>query len=126
MRASRLLVVLLLATGADAKPHPKGSAFEITYAETNRAYFRNRLPKHPRFIVQELGRKRGFEIVAETIVEKRKVTIYLSPRFGEHNLAQMMIHEQCHVATWDEPDEHGARWKACMESRGLTASEVGE
>jgi len=99
------------------------SDLETIYAQSNRTYFANRLPKHPRLIVQELGLKPGArEILALTIVEKRKVTIYISPRCLQHDLRSTMIHEQCHVSTWEESEEHGARWKACMESRGLHAT----
>jgi hypothetical protein len=28
----------------------------------------------------------------------------------------ILLHEQCHIKTWDEFDRHGKQWKACMNS----------
>jgi hypothetical protein len=97
------------------------SNLDILYADTNKTYFGNRLPKHPRIV--QLGRKvDNVDLYALTVIEEHKghmkVTIYFWPR-TLMDLQSTMLHEQCHIVTWDELEEHGLRWRTCMEERGL-------
>jgi predicted SprT family Zn-dependent metalloprotease len=33
---------------------------------------------------------------------------------GERYAHMTLLHEQCHVATYDEIQDHGPKWQACM------------
>jgi hypothetical protein len=107
--------------------HPCKSEYQKIYAQTNRTYFNNQLPKHPRFLVHQLGKTADdLDVVALTFIDNHNnVNIWLWPNEIK-DLRSTMIHEQCHIVTWDEPEEHGQRWSACMKERGLRGAREGQ
>ena len=95
-------------------------ALKVWYDGYNEAYFGNSLPKDTVIDYTGTGEyaalTRRMEDGTFHIVFNAKYTA--SPIFSH----LILLHESCHIKTWDEFDEHGPRWVACMETLELNGA----
>ncbi len=82
------------------------------YQDTNYAYFENQLPKDVTIDFLNTDPK----AMASTSFESGKFRISFNRgyRTGNRYMKLSMLHEECHIKTWGEFDQHGPEWRACM------------
>ena len=110
----RILIVFILS-GLLAFPTFSQTDKEIKdwYGEYNTMFFRGKLPKN--IIIQ---RSTDPDFLARTtkIGDKFVITFSDSYKLGEILTELILLHEMCHVETWDEAviGRHGPKWRVCM------------
>jgi hypothetical protein len=125
MRIFALSVVLLTTiwnVGGPAEEHQM--TLEETrqfYASTNREYFHGSLPKD---VDIEFGSNDFISLdnilchaLGNTNKLGNRFVITIDPKWAPASVTkeETMLHEECHVATWDlEKDHHGKKWQSCM------------
>lgn len=82
------------------------------YASYNETYFQNSLPKDT--IVDYANHSDG--VLAVTTFENGRFRISFNPAYAASApvVHLFLLHEECHVKTWNEDAEHGPEWIACM------------
>jgi hypothetical protein len=82
------------------------------YTSYNETYFNNALPKDT--VVDYANHTNG--VLAATTSQNGHLRISFNREYASSALVVQvfMLHEMCHVETWDEIDEHGVRWIGCM------------
>lgn len=84
------------------------------YATFNESYFGNKLTKTPKIDMNET------EFMASTLCNNGTTdcVIHFNPKYilAPRAAALTMLHEQCHVKTWEttEQGDHGRKWRSCM------------
>lgn len=83
------------------------------YRDYNDNYFQNRLPKNT---VVDYSEHRDDIMAATSQFDDGRFHIAFNEKYAKSaRFAHLlMLHEQCHIDTWDEKEEHGKRWRACM------------
>jgi predicted SprT family Zn-dependent metalloprotease len=86
------------------------------YSEYNKEYFSDRLPHN---VVIDYSQ--GGEYMATTVrMEDGRFHIAFNEKYtaAERVAHMILLHEMCHVKTWDALDQshdgHGREWRACM------------
>lgn len=86
---------------------------DVWFAEYNTKYFKNKLTTTAVMWTTLLD--------DDTLAKCFKVSDYyflilLNSKevVTERQIRFTLLHEQCHVANWDEDDDHGPKWKASM------------
>lgn len=89
-------------------------ALKVWYDGYNDAYFGNTLPKDT--VIDYTGT--GEYAALTRRMEDGTFHIVFNPKFTASPIFAhlILLHESCHVKTWDEFDEHGPRWVACMNT----------
>jgi hypothetical protein len=90
----------------------KCEGLKIWYDEYNQQYFENKLPKD---VVIDYSGAGGYMAIT-TMLSDGRFHIALNEKYtAAPRVAHLtLLHEQCHVATYDEIEEHGKRWRTCM------------
>lgn len=81
------------------------------YDSYNAEYFNNALPTNT---IIDYSEHKFIAATSRTSDGTFKIAfndVYVQDAMWAHILE---IHEMCHVATWDEPKEHGKLWVKCM------------
>lgn len=86
------------------------------YQSYNEVFFHNSLPKDV-YVSYEILPGR----LAETQRNNGKFEIKLNPNYirSQRHVAQALLHESCHIVTWDEVPLHGPQWQGCMLNLAL-------
>lgn len=113
MKTLICLLLFLLPLTLLAKP----TAIDLNtlYADYNKVYFSGKLPQQT---ISEFG------VLDESLLGKVskedggrfRITLNLELREIPKLAHMTLLHEQCHIATWDEQpmNMHGKRWFSCM------------
>jgi len=106
----RLLFALLLVAGCQAASDKE--QLRQWYDQNNEQYFLGMLPKDT-VIDYSLH---DDEFMGATTKIEGKFHISLNRKYNlAVNVAKVTLyHEECHVSTWGEIEQHGLRWKSCM------------
>jgi hypothetical protein len=92
------------------------SQLQATYDSFNEEYFNNSLPKNT---VVDYGEYDDDFMGTTQVIAGNRFHIALNESYtsGARNARLTLLHEQCHIKTWQqEIDEHGKRWRSCMLS----------
>lgn len=101
----------------DNKPmrDPELTAQELRqyYDASNDAYFNKSLPMNT--VIDYADTNSDSMAFTERLPDGR-FHIAFNKKWGngERYRHLSMLHEQCHIKTWEELDNHGPRWHACM------------
>jgi hypothetical protein len=85
---------------------------KVWYDGFNNDYFLDTLPKDVVIDYSEPG-----DSIATTLKEENgRFHIRFSEKYAASpKVAHLyLLHEQCHVKTWDEEESHGVQWRTCM------------
>jgi len=83
------------------------------YNSYNEIYFDNELPKDTIVKYKILDK----QMAVTQSIDGKHFIIDLDPKY---NLAArtahtVLLHEMCHIETWNEKEEHGYQWIGCMK-----------
>jgi len=83
------------------------------YDDSNTAFFDGKLPQD--VVITRTEHDPRWMATTSKLPDGRFL-IKMNTRYtaAQRVAFQTMLHEECHVKTWSEFDEHGPRWKACM------------
>lgn len=104
------LTLLLLTGAASAEVAPPG----LWNQGINHQYFSGHIPANT---IVEYDANLPDNIEALTTKPKDdQFRIALNPKYmkSKNYMRLVLVHEDCHVITWSEFDQHGPKWKACM------------
>ena len=81
------------------------------YLSYNALWFGNELPTDITF-----GHIYGNSLQAKTLNENGHFVMLFNPEYNKASSQADLniLHESCHIRTWDEFDAHGPRWVGCM------------
>jgi len=85
------------------------------YDDYNKEYFSHKLPDQ--VIIERLYRKDVLAWTSKDEAGTFHITFSTAFKLGERHEHLTLLHEMCHVKTWDEVadgTEHGRKWKICM------------
>lgn len=104
--------------GSSAKPKPVTTSALLEhvreqYVSYNEMWFDGKLPKDTIFT---LTPNTSFQ--AETDKVNGTFVIRFNPKYNlvVSQIDLNLLHESCHIVTWDEDLDHGVRWVGCMRS----------
>jgi len=82
----------------------------VVYAESNARYFNNELPTTT--VLDWNEHEDG--TVASTQFDGERFHLSFNRAYANEIQIEDVKHEMCHIATWDEVEDHGPRWQECM------------
>lgn len=85
----------------------------VWYKTYNERYFDNKLPEDA---IVDYGEYNDDYMATTSKLPNGTFHIGLNEKFtSAARVAHLVIlHEQCHIATWNEAVDHGPRWRVCM------------
>ena len=109
MRRTLTLIALLLPFSLNAE---KPLNLQTIYAQFNSDYFWNSLPSDTTvaYGLNDPAKMAATTKLAGKYWIRLNYDYTKAPKVAEETI----LHEQCHIATWNEFDPHGRRWQMCM------------
>lgn len=86
---------------------------DLWYRHYNEEYFNDELPTNT--VVDYGGHDDDFIATTSSLTDGR-LHIAMNEKYtsAPRTAHLYLLHEMCHVKTWDEKEEHGKRWRTCM------------
>lgn len=105
------VTILLMALCCGFSTSAESPRLESWYKSDNVAYFGGKLPTDTIVRYGSLGDNLGLTTKIDGVF-----VITIDPKWAPAPVTQQetLLHEECHVETWDELVSHGPRWQACM------------
>jgi hypothetical protein len=109
MLIKRILVAALFATTLSAQ---QCDGLKRWYDDFNDEYFLGSLPRTTIIERKDMG--------PHTLMSTRKlengfhIVINTQYNLGADTEHLYLLHEMCHIRTWEEAEEHGPLWEDCM------------
>ncbi len=110
---------------AHSRPRMGIPALRAQYIQNNKEFFNDRLPTD---VIIDFEEHEPNYMAGTQVEDNGQFHIMINPDMApaERTEQYLLLHEACHIATWDEanyPDralpptnaeEHGPKWRACM------------
>lgn len=116
-----ILLALAVSTRSDARMHvpPTVKEIENQYRIFNEQYFDNKLPKDVVIDYSE-----SVDMASTMKMRDGRFHIAFNDKFvaAPRIMNIVLIHEQCHVKTWEEILKHGPLWRTCMLTLDATGA----
>ena len=106
-----LLFFTAIPLGA-AQDEPICKNPQIWFQEYNEEYFYGMLPANT---IVRYGDAQGNEAITQKLFGRFYITLEPKYNLAPKQAHENILHESCHVLSWSELDDHGPRWRDCMD-----------